>query len=281
MDKNSWTLVIRPQNKWFNLNLKEVWDAKDLLKMFVWRDFISLYKQTVLGPLWLVIQPILNTSVYSLVFGSIAHISTEGLPRPLFYLSGIIGWNYFSDCLLRTGNTFSANSGIFGKVYFPRLIVPLSVIISNLFKFFVQFLLFLIILSFFIFKGGNAHPNNFILLTPLLLIIMAGLGLGFGLIISSLTTKYRDLQNLVAFGVQLLMYGSSVVIPLSAVGEKYRWLIIANPITHVIETFKFAYMGTGSFNWFCLSYSFLFMIFLVFAGIIVFNRTDKSFIDTV
>jgi lipopolysaccharide transport system permease protein len=249
--------------------------------MFVWRDFVSQYKQTLLGPLWFIIQPVLSTIVFTVIFGRIAKIPTDGLPQPLFYLCGITCWSYFADCFNKTSNTFIANAGIFGKVYFPRMVVPLSIVISNITKFLIQFLLFTGFLIFYYYRGAQVHPNSYILFTPALLLIMAGLGLGFGIIISSLTTKYRDLQNLVGFGVQLLMYLAPVIYPLSFISGKFRWLFLANPMTPVIETFRFAFLGTGEFNLMHLAYSGIFMLAVLFIGILIFNKVEKSFMDTV
>lgn len=276
-----WTLQITPKTKWWDINLPALLKSKDLLLMFVWRDFVSLYKQTILGPLWFFVQPILSTIVFTVIFGRIAKIPTDGIPQTIFYLSGLVGWNYFSDCLGKTSSTFTGNAGIFGKVYFPRLIVPLSIVISNLIKFSVQFSLFLAFWVYYYFKGANVHPNLYILFTPLLLFLMAGLGLGFGIIISSLTTKYRDLNQLVGFGVQLLMYITPVVYPLSFISGKYKWIILANPMTSIIEAFKFAYLGVGDFNFIHLAYSGVFMLFVLTIGILIFNRIEKSFMDTV
>lgn len=276
-----WDLEIKPKASWWDLQLKDIWRYRDLLMLFVRRDFVSVYKQTILGPLWFFIQPILTTITFTVIFGNVAKIPTDGLPQILFYMSGIVAWSYFSDCLDKTSSVFVSNASIFGKVYFPRLVVPLSIVISNLLKFAVQFLLLLLFLLYFIVKGANVHPNMYILLTPFLLVIMAGLGLGFGIIISSLTTKYRDLRFLVSFGIQLLMYSTPIVYPLSILPEKYRVFILANPMTSIIETFKYAYLGIGEFSWFSLSYSFGIMMIVLFFGIMIFHKVEKSFMDTV
>lgn len=281
MSDSLWTLVIKPKSKWWDLNLHAVLKSKDLLWMFVWRDFVALYKQTILGPLWFFIQPVFSTIVFTIIFGRIAKIPTDGVPQVIFYLSGIVGWNYFADCLTKTSTTFTANAGIFGKVYFPRLIVPLSIVISNLIKFSVQFFLFLGFWVYYYYKGAGVNPNFFILFTPLLILLMAGLGLGFGIIISSLTTKYRDLVQLIGFGVQLLMYFTPVVYPLSFISEKYKWLILANPMTPIIEAFKFAFLGVGTFSFIHLAYSGAFMLFVLTIGILIFSKIEKSFMDTV
>ncbi|SFQ18865.1 ABC transporter permease [Parafilimonas terrae] len=272
---------ITAQHKLLDLKLQDTWAYRDLLWLLVRRDFVATYKQTILGPLWYLIQPVFTTVIYTLVFGGIAGISTEGLPGPLFYMAGITMWNYFADCLNKTSTVFRDNAGIFGKVYFPRLIMPLSIIISNLVRFVIQLLLFLAFMVFYDFSGANIQPNVYMLLFPLLVLMMAGLGLGCGMIISSLTTKYRDLAFLVTFGMQLLMYGTTVIYPLSAAPEKYKWIVVANPMTGIIETFRYGFLGRGNFSWELLGYSALFATIVFAAGIIVFNRVEKKFIDTV
>jgi lipopolysaccharide transport system permease protein len=276
--------IIRPNSSFFDLNLKEIWRYKDLLFLFVRRDFVAVYKQTVLGPLWFIIQPIFTTLVFTVVFGQLASIPTDGLPQVLFYMCGITCWNYFAECVTKTSNTFVTNSAIFGKVYFPRLILPISIILTNLFKFGIQFLLFLGILFYYLYSGSNISPNIYIFTLPLLLFIMAALGLGFGIIISSLTTKYRDFQFLISFGIQLFMYATPIVYPLSLAKEKlgaYSWIATTNPMTSIIETMKFAFLGEGIFSWHNLAYSLIFSIVLLLLGIIVFNRVEKTFMDTV
>jgi lipopolysaccharide transport system permease protein len=280
-DSENWDLIIKPKSAWYNLQLGEIKRYKDLLLLFVRRDFVALYKQTILGPLWFFIQPIITSLTFTVIFGNLAKIPTDGLPRVLFYMCGITLWNYFSETLIKTSETFTANANIFGKVYFPRLIVPLSVVISNLIKFGVQFFLFLIIWLYYLLFQNTVHPNMALLLVPFLILLMGFLGLGFGIIISSLTTKYRDLKFLVAFAVQLMMYASPIVYPLSIVPEKYKIFILANPVTSIIETFKYAFLGVGEFNWFYLGYSLLFTVVLFLSGLIIFNRVEKSFIDTV
>lgn len=272
---------ITAEHKLLDLKLKDTWAYRDLLWLLVRRDFVATYKQTILGPLWYLIQPVFTTVIYTLVFGGIAGISTEGLPGPLFYMAGIAMWNYFADCLNKTSTVFRDNAGIFGKVYFPRLIMPLSIIISNLVRFGIQLLLFLAFMVYYSFYGASIQLNIYMLLFPLLVLIMAGLGLGCGMIISSLTTKYRDLAFLIAFGMQLLMYGTTVIYPLSAAPGKYKWVVVANPMTGIIETFRYGFLGSGSFSWELLGYSALFAIVVLAAGIIVFNRVEKNFIDTV
>jgi len=280
MEEN-WDLVIQPKSKWYDLRLGEIFRFKDLLFLFVRRDFVSLYKQTILGPLWFFIQPIITSLTFTVIFGNLAQISTDGLPQVLFYMCGVTLWSYFSDTLTKTSDTFTANASIFGKVYFPRMIVPLSVVVSNLIKFGIQFILFIIIWLFYLFTTEKVHPNATLLLVPFLIILMGFLGLGFGIIISSLTTKYRDLKFLVVFGVQLMMYASPIVYPLSIVPENYKWLILSNPVTSIIETFKYAFLGVGEFSWLYLAYSFAFTLILFFIGLIIFHRVEKSFMDTV
>ncbi len=282
-EKDDWDLVIGPRGSVFKLNLKEVWNYRYLLIMFVKRDIVSVYKQTILGPLWFFIQPILTTIVYVVIFGNIAKMPTDGLPQVLFYLAGITIWNYFAEILTNTSNTFLANAGIFGKVYFPRLVLPLSKVLSGLVKFCIQFLLFLFILFFYLSKGSSIHPNisGIVIITPVVLIIMAGLGLGFGLILSALTTKYRDLSFLISFGIQLGMYATPVIYSLSAIHSKYKSLIVANPMTSLVESFRKVYLGAGDLRWAGLSYSFGFMVVTMILGIIIFNQVERTFIDTV
>ena len=286
--EENWTTIIKPRNKLFEVNLKEIWDYRDLLSLFVKRDIITQYKQTILGPLWFIIQPALTVIMYMVVFGGIAGIPTDGVPQPLFYLGGICMWQYFADCLNKTSNTFVANSNIFGKVYFPRLIMPLSNTISNLVRFGIQVGLFMVVYIFYAIKGTAACPNWYLLLFPILVVMMAGLALGFGIIISSMTTKYRDLTILFTFVVQLWMYATPIVYPLSQVRGKemlginvYNVMCI-NPVTPVIETFKYGALGAGEFiGWGWLAYSFVFMLVLLALGILIFNRVQKSFMDTV
>ena len=279
--EQKWDLEIKPKNDLLKLNLKDVWNYRDLLVLLVRRDFVSFYKQTILGPLWFFLQPILTTIIFTMVFGKMGGFSTDGLPQPLFYLAGVTLWNYFAECLTKTSTVFTANASLFGKVYFPRLIMPLSIVASNLVRFAVQFLLFIFVLIFYLVKGANIHITFAAALFPLLIILMAGLGLGLGMIISAMTTKYRDLSFLITFGVQLLMYATTVIYPLSSAPEKYRWLIGANPMTSIIETFRYGFLGKGTFNWYSLSYTTLITFLLVFFGTIVFNKVEKNFIDTV
>ncbi len=273
---------ITPNNRLLNFNFRELVAYKDLIAMYVKRDIITMYKQTVLGPLWFVIQPILTTVMFMFVFGNLAGISTDGIPGPLFYFAGIILWNYFATCLNATSNTFRSNQGVFGKVYFPRLVVPISVTISNLVKFFIQFAIFLIIyLVYVFFKGADVAPNWYAFLFPLLVVMSAGLALGFGIIFSSMTTKYRDLTFLLQFGVQLWMYASPVIYPLNTMPEGKRWIFELNPMTSVIETFKYGAIGSGVFSWEWLAYSFGFMVVVLLLGIVIFNKVEKDFMDTV
>ena len=286
--EEQWTTVIKPRNKLFEVNLKEVWAYRDLLTLFVKRDIITQYKQTILGPLWWLIQPALTVIMYMVVFGGIAGIPTDGIPQPLFYLAGVCMWQYFADCLNKTSNTFVSNANIFGKVYFPRLIMPISNTVSNLVRFGIQFGLFVIVYLFYVIGGTVACPNWYMLLFPLLVLMMAGLALGFGIIISSMTTKYRDLQILFTFFVQLWMYATPIVYPLSQVKGKvvagfdlYNVMCI-NPVMPVIETFKHAALGAGEFiGWGWLAYSFGFMVLVLALGILIFNKVQKSFMDTV
>ena len=276
-----WDLTINPHSKWYDLRIKEIFKYKDLLFLFVKRDFVSIYKQTIFGPLWFFLQPIITAITFTVIFGNLAKISTDGLPQILFYMCGITLWNYFADTLTKTADTFSSNANIFGKVYFPRMIVPLSVVVSNLIKLAIQFLLFLGIWIYYLIQSDLIHPNKMLVLIPFLIILIGFMALSFGIIISSLTTKYRDLKFLVTFGIQLMMYASPIVYPLSIVPEKYKWIIVANPVTSIIETFKYAFLGVGEFSWLYLGYSTLFTIILFMIGLVIFHRVEKSFMDTV
>jgi lipopolysaccharide transport system permease protein len=276
-----WDLTILPRRSWWDLRLRELWHYRDLIGLFVWRDFVAYYKQTILGPLWYLIQPILTTLVFTVIFGNVAKLPTDGLPPFLFYLAGNTIWSYFAPCFTSTSNTFTANAGIFGKVYFPRLAIPISIIISNLISFGIRFGVFLAFLVYFLLTGAEIHPNLWILLLPILLLIMAGMGLGLGISISSLTTKYRDLQQLVGFGVQLLMYISPVIYPLSSAQGVWRWLILANPMTPVVEVFRLAFLGVSSLEPIYLLYSVAFTLIIFFVGLLIFNHVEASFMDTV
>jgi lipopolysaccharide transport system permease protein len=278
---DEWDLILRPQRSWWDLRLRDLWRYRDLIRLFVWRDFVSLYKQTILGPLWYVIQPILTTVVFTVIFGDIAHLSTDGLPPFLFYLAGNTMWTYFSTCLVSTSNTFTSNVGIFGKVYFPRLSVPISVVISNLISFGIRFGVFLVFWIYFLLTSTTIHPTLWILFLPVLLLIMAGMGLGLGIIVSSLTTKYRDLQQLVGFGVQLLMYATPVIYPLSTIQGFWRWVIVANPMTPIVEVFRLAFLGTSSLSPAFLIYSTGFMLVVFLIGVLIFNHVEATFMDTV
>ena len=280
-DNEGWDEIIQPTTHLLDLPFKEVWHYRDLLLLLVRRDFVATYKQTILGPIWFFLQPILTTLTFTLIFGRIAKISTDGMPMLLFYMAGITLWNYFAECINRTATVFKDNEAVFGKVYFPRLIMPLSIIVSNLVKLGIQFSLFLVFWVYYFITNTTVQPNAAILITPLLIIIMGGLGLGFGMIISALTTKYRDLSFLLTFGVQLLMYATPVIYPLSSISDKYKWLIMLNPMSSVIETFRYAFLGTGSFSWGSLGYSAGFMIVIMGLGTIIFNKVEKSFMDTV
>ncbi len=275
------TTEIKPKNKLFEVDFKEIWRYRDLYSMFVKRDIITQYKQTILGPAWFFIQPALTTIMYMVVFGGIAGISTDSLPQPLFYLAGIVVWQYFSDCLNKTSSTFTANQGIFGKVYFPRLIVPLATVTSNLVRMGIQLILFIAVYIYYLLIGVQVAPNAYVLLLPLLFVMLAGLSLGFGIIISSMTTKYRDLTILFSFIVSLWMYATPVIYPLSTMSADKQWIMALNPVTAIIEAFKYGTMGVGTFSWGMLGYSFTFMLVLMAIGIVVFNKVQRSFMDTV
>ena len=279
-----WDIEITAKGGWFDLNIKDVWHYRDLLWLLVRRDFVSFYKQTILGPLWFFIQPLFTTIIYTFIFGKLAAIPTDGLPQPLFYLAGITAWNYFADCLTKTSTVFTANAGLFGKVYFPRLIVPLSIVVSNLIRFAVQMILFFLMMGIYAVKGASIQPNAYLFLFPILLLLMAMLGLGLGMIISALTTKYRDLGFLVTFGIQLMMYLTTVIYPLSAVKAKfphYQWLVEYNPMTPIIEAFRYGFLGQGTFTLLSLVITTVITILIMLAGIIIFNRVERNFIDTV
>lgn len=280
-ESEDWTIVIEPGTGLLDINLREIWQYRDLVLLIVRRDFVAKYTQTVLGPLWYLLQPLLTTVVFTVVFGNIAGISTDGLPKMLFYLAGVTPWGYFSNCLNSTAGVFAGNANLFGKVYFPRLVIPLSIVVSNLFKFLVQLLLFIGFYIYFFARGADIHPTSALLLFPLVMLLMAGLGLGFGMIITSMTTKYRDLNFLLGFAVSLMMYGTPIIYPLSTIPDKYLPLIQANPMTPVIETFRYATLGTGQFSWGMLGYSTACMLVLLFLGLIVFHRTEKNFMDTI
>lgn len=282
--EETWDMEIGPKNSLIELKLRDVWHYRDLLVLLVKRDFVSFYKQTILGPLWFFIQPIFTTITFTFIFGNLAGISTDGLPQPLFYMAGITAWNYFSDCLNKTSTVFKDNTNLFGKVYFPRLIMPLSIVASNLVRFGVQMLLFVLMIVYYLLTGKHFGPNSHLLLFPVLIVLMACLGLGLGMIISAMTTRYRDLSFLVSFGVQLLMYATTVIYPLSTALEKYpayAWIIEYNPMTPIIETFRYGLLGRGSFSWQNLGYCTVITFGITFLGIVVFNKVEKTFVDTI
>ena len=285
MTKNGREWTIEAKASLFDLKLKEVWAYRDLLILLVRRDFVSFYKQTILGPLWFFIQPLFTTIIFTFIFGNLAGISTDGLPGPLFYMAGITSWNYFADCLTKTSTVFKDNANIFGKVYFPRLIMPLSIVVSNLVRFAVQMILFLVLMAYYHFVVGvHIHITWAISLFPIVIALMALLGLGTGMIISAMTTTYRDLAFLVTFGVQLLMYATTVIYPLSIAIEKYpayAWIIKYNPMTPILETFRFGFLGKGSFSWDSLGYASMITLTLLVFGIVIFNRVERNFVDTI
>jgi lipopolysaccharide transport system permease protein len=281
-DATEWTEVISPKNGLFDVKLNELWRYRDLIMLFVRRDFVSTYKQTILGPIWFFIQPLFTTIIFMVIFTRIAKLSTDGIPPILFYLSGVTLWNYFSDCFSKTSNVFVSNAGIFGKVYFPRLTSPVSIVISNLIKFGIQMTLFFAVYGYYLATNQiafNIGPS--ILIFPLLILIMALLGLGLGIIFSSLTTKYRDLTFLLQFGIQLLMYASPVIYPLSSAGGKLKTILELNPLSPIIESFRYIMFGQGAIDVGGLIYCSIFTIVTLFAGILVFNQVEKSFMDTV
>jgi lipopolysaccharide transport system permease protein len=279
--EQQWTEEIKSNDSLFSINLKEVWAYRDLLMMLVKKEYITFYKQTILGPIWFFMQPILTTLIYVLLFGQIAKLSTDGSPQIAFYLSGITLWNYFSECLTKTSSVFRDNAAVMGKVYFPRLIMPLSIVVSGLMKFFIQFGLFICVILYFTFVKELIHPNVWVLATPFLLLLMAGFSLGTGMIFSSLTTKYKDLVFLLTFGIQLLMYATPVVYSIASIPEKYKWILIANPLTGIFECFRYGYLGTGSFDPSSLIMSAVVTVVILIAGVVIFNKVEKSFMDTV
>ena len=276
-----WDLEIKPQNSVFDLHLKDVWAYRDLLWLLVRRDFVSFYKQTIFGPLWFFIQPVFTTIIFTFIFSNLAKISTNAAPAPLFYMAGTVAWNYFADSLTKTSTVFKDNAPIFGKVYFPRLIMPISIVFSNLVKFGVQFILFIILLVYYMLEGYKVQPNLYVLLFPVVILLMAILGLGVGLIITAATTKYRDLAFVVTFGITLLMYATPVIYPLSAAPLKYRSIIALNPMSGLIETFRYGFLGTGQFYPGAFVYSVVASLVVFLIGLIVFNKVEKNFVDTV
>lgn len=280
--KEQWTLVISPHEKLWHIDFRGIWKYRDLISLFIKRNIVVQYKQTILGPLWYIIQPILTVIMNMVVFGGIAGMSTDGMPQVLFYLSGNVCWFYFSDCLNQASKTFVDNQAMFGKVYFPRLVVPIATVLSNLLRFGIQMGLFVILFIYYYIGGSPVCPNWYILLIPVFVIMLAGLGLGFGILVSSMTTKYRDLTILFTFLVQLWMYATPIVYPISMVPEgKLRMLLLANPMTSIIEAFKYATLGQGYFSWTVLGYSFAFMVLLLLIGVVIFNKVQRSFMDTV
>ena len=276
-----WDLEIKPQNSVFNLHLKDVWDYRDLLWLLVRRDFVSFYKQTIFGPIWFFIQPIFTTLIFTIIFSRLAGIATNGAPPALFYMAGTIAWNYFADGLTKTSTVFRDNAAVFGKVYFPRLIMPVSIIFSNLVKFGIQFTLFLIMMTYYLITSDLVHPNLYIILFPVIILFMALLGLGFGLIVTAATTKYRDLTFVVTFGIQLAMYATPIIYPLSAAPSKFRFLISLNPMSGLIETFRYGFIGTGEFYLSTFIYSLIATLIVFVLGLITFNRVEKDFVDTI
>ena len=278
---NNWDLIITSHRGWFEFYLREIWQYRDLLKIYIRRNIITQYKQTILGPLWIIIPPVLTTLVFTVIFGNIANISTDGLPKPLFYMAGIITWNYFSTVLTSTSNSLAGNAGIFGKVYFPRIMIPLATIISSLVRYFIQLILFIGLIGYFLINNPKSIEIQFQLLwlLPVFIIIMGLQGLGFGLLFSALTAKYRDIRFLIGFGVRLLMYASPVIFPLSMVPEKYKWIILANPMSAVIESFRYIFLGVGQISSNAILYSISFTGTLLVLGLLIFNQTEKDFID--
>jgi lipopolysaccharide transport system permease protein len=280
-DQGEWTTIIKPRTGWFDINLREIWRYRDLIKIFVYRDFVVYYKQTILGPLWFLIKPLFTTLVFTLVFSNIAKIPTDSVPPMLFYMAGTVTWTYFSTCLNSTSNTFVSNQQIFGKVYFPRMVVPISVVISQLVQFGIQFVLFLAFFAYFLLQGAPLHPNILILLLPLLVVQMAALGLGFGMIVSSMVTKYRDLTFLMEFGVQLWMYATPIVYPVSQIPVQWRFWYSLNPMVSVVELFRKSFLGAGSFSWSAYGVSLFVTLVVLALGVIIFSKVEKSFMDTV
>jgi lipopolysaccharide transport system permease protein len=276
-----WTTIIETNYRWVKIDFSEIWRYRDLIILFVWRDFVSQYKQTILGPLWFILQPLFTTLIFTIVFGQIARIPTDGVPPFLFYLSGTVCWTYFASCLTQTADTFVTNAAIFGKVYFPRMVIPISTVISQVLKFFIQLVLFIIFLGYFYIKGASLGPSLWVLALPFLMIQMALLGLGCGILVSSLTTKYRDLTLLVSFGIQLWMYATPVVYPLSQIPEKYRSLFSLNPMASVVECFRAIFLGTSSINASFIVIGWAITLAVLFTGMILFTRIEKTFVDTV
>ncbi len=281
-NNRQWKEVITPKSNIWGLNLKELNEYRDLLVIWMRRDILAIYKQTILGPIWFILQPVLTTATYVLVFSRLAKFSTLEITPVLFYLSGIILWSYFSDCITKTSTFFKDTSAIFSKVYFPKLIIPLSIVLTNLVKFSIQFILFISIYIYFLATGKSIHPNLYILLLPVLILLIAGLGLGAGLVVSSLTIRYKDFAHLITFGIQLMMFISPVFFPVSGMADSaYKKVILANPMSGIIEAFRYGFTGKGYFSWELLSYDAACVVFLLFTGIIIFNVTEKSFVDVI
>lgn len=278
--EENWDHVITSKHSLFDLRLKEVWNYRDLLILFVRRDFVTVYKQTILGPLWFFIQPLLTTITFTIIFGNVAKLSTDGAPQLVFYMAGITLWNYFSSCLTAVAGVFNANAGIFGKVYFPRLIMPLTIVISNLMKFGVQFLLFISFVLYFA-LSGMIQPNLWILITPYIIFLMAIISMGIGLVLSSMMTKYKDLNQLIGFAIQLAMYATPVIYPSSSVPAKFQWFLQCNPLNGLFDYMRFAYLGAGNFNFTYLIYPTFFSFLILAIGVLVFNKVQKTFMDTV
>jgi len=276
-----WTTVIGPHKGAFDWKLAELWRSRDLISLFVWRDFVSLYKQTILGPAWNIIQPLFTALIFTIIFGKIAALPTNGCPPFLFYLAGNVLWGYFSGCFIKTANSFVSNAHLMGKVYFHRMAIPISTVLSTLISFGIQFILFLCFLGFYGFIGADVHPNAWILVAPLCVFMVAGYALGGGIIVTALTTRYRDLAILVGFGVQLLMFMTPVIYPISGVPEKYQWIISLNPLSAIFETFRFGFLGNGAVTVTQLGVSFVIMIGVLIAGLMLFSRVEKTFMDTV
>jgi lipopolysaccharide transport system permease protein len=277
----NWTEEIKSNSSLLSVNVQEIWHYRDLIYMLVKRDFITFYKQTILGPIWFFVQPILTSVIYLVLFGQVAKLSTDGLPQLAFYLSGITIWNYFSESLSKTSTVFRDNSGVFGKVYFPRLIMPLAIVVSGLMKFSIQFALFISVVLYYTFVQQTITPNIWVLATPYLILLMAAFALGLGMIFSSLTTKYKDLTFLLSFGIQLAMYATPVVYPISALPLNYRWMVEMNPLTGIFECFRYGYLGSGHFDPMSLVYSTICIFILFLLGVLIFNKVEKSFMDTV
>jgi lipopolysaccharide transport system permease protein len=280
-EENYWNIIVKPRAGIFQLKIGEAWHYRDLFWLLVRRDFISFYKQTILGPLWFVLQPLFTIIVYSYIFGALAGITTDGIPRPLFYLAGITCWHYFAECLNKTSNVFMENAGVFGKVYFPRIIMPMTIAFSNLIKFGIYLVIMLVMMAWYFMKGDLTGMNRYALLLPVLILLIAMMGIGLGMIVSSMTTRYRDLSFLVGFGVQLLMWASTVVYPLSAAPAKYKWLVALNPMTPILEAFRYGFFGAGSFSWASLGWSTVIIVIIAASGLIFFNKAEGTFIDTI